>query len=215
MAASLESELKFRAETDADLQALATPVRLGPATLGPARTVEEVDRYLDTTGRDLARARWACRLRTREGRTVVSLKGPAQHVAGAVMHVRPELEGPAGNDLDPSAWPPSTARARLVELTGGVRLCEQLRLAQRRTERAVSIGGHHAGVLSLDRVRVLHDGLEVGILRVVELELAPSALAAGLRPDLLQRALQAVPGLTPDSASKLEQGLRLVIEATA
>jgi inorganic triphosphatase YgiF len=210
MAPSLESELKYRAETDASLQALATPRHLGPATLGPARAVDEVDRYLDTDAGHLARARWACRLRTREGRTLLSLKGPPHHAEGAALHLRPELEGPAGNGLDPDRWPRSPARDLLLELSGGVALVERLALAQRRTEREVLVAGRRVGLLSLDRARVLHRGTEVGVLRVVELELEPGALAGGLDVAVLEEALSAVPGLRPDAASKLERALALL-----
>jgi inorganic triphosphatase YgiF len=215
MAPSLESELKYRAETDAALEALASPPDLGPARLGPANVVEEVDRYLDTEGRDLARARWACRLRTREGRSFVSLKGPSQHAAGAALHLRPEIEGPVDGDLDPAGWPMSPARDLVLDLTGGAPLTERLSLAQRRTEREVTLGGRRVGLLSLDRSRVLHGGREVGVLRVVELELAPDALVDGLDPLPLERAMAAIPGLTPDPASKLERALALIGEAGA
>jgi inorganic triphosphatase YgiF len=210
MALSLESELKYRAETDATLDALASPPELGPATLGPAHTVEETDRYLDTEDRHLARARWACRLRTREGRSLISLKGPSQHVAGAALHQRPELEGPSDGNLDPASWQPSPARDLVLELTGGALLSERLSLVQRRTEREVVLAGRRVGLLSLDRSRVLHAGRQVGVLRVVELELAPDALVDGLDPAPLERALAAISGLTPDPASKLERALALI-----
>ncbi len=212
MAASLESELRYRAETDADLQALATPDRLGPATLGPARTAEEVDRYLDTAAHDLARARWAARLRTREGVTRISLKGPPQHADGATLHERPELEGPAGSGHDPAAWPTSGASELLLDLSGGAPLSERLQLIQQRTEREVLLDGRRVGLLSLDRVRVERDGSEVGVVRVVELELTPEALGEGLDPELLERALAAHPGLAPDRLSKLERALALIGE---
>jgi inorganic triphosphatase YgiF len=212
MATSIESELKYRAETDAALESLATPAQLGPATLGPARTVQEVDRYLDTEAGDLARARWACRLRTRQGVTRISLKGPPRHAAGATLHERPELEGPAGTGLNPADWPPSPAADLLAELTGGAPLSERLRLAQRRIEREVMLGGRRAGLLSLDHVLVQHAGDEVGVLRVVELELASDARAGASDPGPLDRALAAVPGLTPEPASKLERALALIGE---
>jgi inorganic triphosphatase YgiF len=212
MTPSLESELKYRAETDSALDALASPPELGPATLGPAHTVEETDRYLDTEDHRLARARWACRLRAREGRILVSLKGPPQHVAGAAMHQRPELEGPSDGSLDPASWPPSPARDLVEQLTAGAELREQLSLAQRRIERDVEVAGARVGLLSLDRSQVLHGGREVGLLRVVELELSPEAVVGGFDSASLERALAAIPGLTPDSASKLERALELIGE---
>jgi hypothetical protein len=72
------------------------------------------------------------------------------------------------------------------------------------------LNGRRAGLLSLDHVRVLHDGDEVGILRVVELELAADARAGAPDPELLDRALSAIPGLTPEPASKLERALAMI-----
>ena len=209
----IEAELKFRAVDEEPLRSLAAATSLGPAQLGAARTVDELDRYLDTADLRLAAVRWACRLRAREGRTLVSLKGPAEHIAGATLHRRPELEGPATPDPNPAAWPPSAARAQLLEMAAGAPLVERLRLAQRRTEREVRGGRELSGLLSLDRVRVLRDGMEIGHLLMVELELDPAALAGGLDPRPLAVALGAIPGLLPDPLTKLEHALGMVSEA--
>ena len=205
----LESELKYRADDEAPLFALASAPTLGPATLGPARTIDELDRYLDTPGLRLAARRWACRLRTRQGRTFLSLKGPAEHESGAAMHQRREIEGPATDDPQPAEWPASEARDRLVEMTDGEPLVERLTMAQRRTERAVVQGGAEAGLLTLDRVRVVHGGKEIGRLLMVELELDPAALADGLDPRPLAIALSSVIGLHRDPLSKLDHALDL------
>ncbi len=207
MGAGLEVELKLHAETDAPLQALARIERLGLAELGPARVVDEVDRYLDAPGGPLAAVRWACRLRTREGRTLVSLKGPAQHPAGDGLHRRPELEGPAGAGLDPGAWPPSEARDLLTRLAGSGPLAERFTLRQRRTERDVLVAGRRIGTLSLDRVAVTGaDGTEAGSFRAVELELAGS----DSDPAPIFESLRAHPGLVPDPQTKLERALALL-----
>ena len=204
---TLESELKYRAEDESPLVALAGAASLGPAALGPARTVDELDRYLDTPSLRLAALHWACRLRTREGRTIVSLKGPAEHESGAAMHERRELEGPATTDPSPSAWPPSEARARLREMTGDEPLIERVAMAQQRTERAVLGESGPIGLLSLDRVRVLAGDKEIGRLLIVELELDPVALAGGADPRPLAAALSAVSGLHADPLTKLEHAL--------
>jgi inorganic triphosphatase YgiF len=206
----LESELKYRADDEAPLIALAGASTLGPATLGPVRTVDEVDRYLDTPSLRLEARRWACRLRTRGGRTLLSLKGPAEHESGAALHERREVEGPATPDPGPDAWPPSDARDLLLEMTGGEPLVERLTVAQRRTEREVLQGGARAGLLTLDRVRVVHGGEEIGYLLVVELELDRAALAEGLDPQPLAIALSRVDGLRRDPLTKLEHALDIV-----
>ncbi|MGZ8563689.1 MAG: CYTH domain-containing protein [Candidatus Limnocylindria bacterium] len=207
-AGRIEAELKFWAESERPLQTLAAANDLGPARLLPPRIVDEVDRYLDTADLRLSAARWACRLRTRESRTFVSMKGPAEHEPGALLHLRPEVEGPAGSSLVPQDWPPSPARDRLLALSGGAPLAERFCLRQERTERGVVIEGGQVGLLSLDRGTVMRHGVELGRLAVVELELDPAA------PDVdhasLAAALAAVPGLVADPASKLERALALL-----
>jgi inorganic triphosphatase YgiF len=206
--ARIESELKYLAADERPLLHLVTAERLGPASLGPASTVSELDRYLDTADLRLAAVRWACRLRTRDGRTIVSLKGPAEHAAGELVHRRHELEGPADSNLDAVGWAASQARDRVLALTGGRPLEERFRLEQDRTERSVSAGGEAVGVLSLDRVRVLRDGREHGRLLAVELEFAPGAGAELDRS--YATALSGIAGLTPDPMSKLERALGML-----
>lgn len=207
---ALEVELKFSASRPEPLARLSALSRLGPAALGPARTIDERDRYLDTRDGRLAGARWACRLRTRGEQTIVSLKGPAEPGGDAgrdELHRRPELEGPANGSLDPLRWPASPARARLVRMTGGQALVERLVLNQQRTEREVTSGGRLTGVLSLDRVRVVHENVNLGSLFAVELELRGGAPEADLRP--LADALCAIDGLLPDPSTKLERALAM------
>ena len=209
----VESELKYVAADDGPLDALAEASALGPAALGWPRGVDELDRYLDTADLRLAAVRWACRLREREGRRILSMKGPAEHEATDAIHRRREVEGIAGAGLIPSDWPPSTARDLLVGLSGRAPLLERLTLAQHRIERRVTVAGAPIGLLSLDRSRVLHRARELGVLRVVELEFGSEALAAGLDPDSLAAALDAVPGLVRDPLTKLERALALVAAA--
>ena len=207
---AIESELKLRADRDAPLAELAMLETLGPARLGGPRTVDELDRYLDTAGLRLADRGWACRLRSREGSTTVSLKGPAEHVAGAALHQRPELNGPAGPGTDPAEWPPSEARDELLAMTGDEPLAERFALAQERTEREVRLGEERAGILSLDRVRVMHRGVELGRLHLVELEFDPIGALTGLEVEPLSLALQGIAGLRLDPLSKLEHALEMI-----
>ena len=207
----LEVELKFLAAGPAPLQRLVRRRRLGPARLGPPRTVDEIDRYLDTADARLGAARWACRLRSRGERVIVSLKGPPRsRPTASGLHRRPEIEGPATESLDVGAWPASPARDRLLELSGGWALGERLALRQRRTQRAVTLDGRPIGELSLDRVLVTRGGRRGGTLWSVELELnAASAADAGLIA-VLQAELQHVPDLAPDLETKLEHALAML-----
>jgi inorganic triphosphatase YgiF len=206
----IEVELKYVASGPAVLERLATTPRLGPAELGAARTVVETDGYLDTPDRRLSAARWACRLRAREGTVRISLKGPPEPGGGGALHRRPEIEGPAGSGRDPATWPPSDARDLLDTLRGGQPLVERLRLRQQRTERAVNVDGERVGTLTLDVVEVAAGDREGGTLHVVELELAADGATGEARLDELRAALDATQGLVADDATKLERALGML-----
>ena len=148
---------------------------------------------------------------------LVSLKGPPVAVDGTLrgaLHRRPEIEGPASASLDPGSWPQSSARRRLLDLTGGEPLREQFALRQRRTQRSVSDPDGPVGTLSLDSVLVLFRGEPAGRLWCVELELergkAPHREdhAAGLLADLL-----AVGGLSVEPLTKLERAMAFLDRA--
>jgi inorganic triphosphatase YgiF len=206
---AIEVEARFWASGPRPLESLAAVPHLGPADLGPAEASSEVDVYLDSADGALAAARWACRLRTRGGRATLSLKGPPDPAAGGWLHRRPEAEGPATEERDSAAWPPSPARDRLRGLTGGAPLVERFVLRQRRVERAVTHGTHRIGTLSLDTVVVEHEGAPVGRLHVVELELTAGTEDEAVL-DPLARALAEVPGLAPEPRTKLERALALI-----
>ncbi len=213
----LETELKLSATGPAPLRRLVSLPRLGPMQLGTAEVFLELDRYLDTADGRLAAAKWACRLRRRSRNHLVSLKGPPVAVDGTLrgaLHRRPEIEGPASASLDPGSWPQSSARRRLLDLTGGEPLREQFALRQRRTQRSVSDPDGPVATLSLDSVLVLFRGEPAGRLWCVELELergkAPHREdhAAGLLADLL-----AVGGLSVEPLTKLERAMAFLDRA--
>jgi inorganic triphosphatase YgiF len=213
---AIEVESKFLAADELTLQRLSTVGDLGAALLGPAIVAHEVDRYLDTPDRRLAAGGWACRLRTRADRTIVSLKGTAASSLGdrSGLHRRPEAEGEADTEIAPAGWPQSEARDLLLQLADGAGLEEQLRLEQRRTERPVLLGGRRVATLSLDEARVVDPVRgSVGRLLVVELEHLDDADEEELVP--VAEALHADPGLTPDPLTKLEHAVRLVAHARA
>ena len=205
----VEVELKYAATPEALLE-LAGATALGPATLETGVVNDETDAYLDTAAHHLAAAGWACRLRTRRvagaSRTFVSLKGPPAAAAGA-LHRRPEVEGPAVDDPDPTSWPASPARDLVDRLRDGDELVPRVMLEQRRFERPVLVDGERIGTLSLDDVTVLHHGEKLGGFGAVELELVTGGDERLL--DGLAAALAARPGLVADERSKLEHALAL------
>jgi inorganic triphosphatase YgiF len=203
-----EVEAKFRAESAEPLIELAIRPQLGRALLGTARTVDELDRYLDTDDGRLAAARWACRLRSREGVTRISLKGPPVDPVTGWHHRRPEVEGPATDAIEPEGWPASPALELLDRLRDGRSLVEHLRLYQARTERAVTLAdGASVGTLTMDLVRMSADGSDLGSLFMVELELDASSDAGEAELNGLAAELEATDGLVAEPRSKLEHAL--------
>jgi inorganic triphosphatase YgiF len=205
-----EVEAKFVATDPGTLEELAAMPTLGRATLGPMRRVNEIDRYLDTSDRRLARRRWACRLRSRDGAWRVSLKGPPVAGSGGALHRRPEVEGPATDAIDPRDWPRGRARTLLEALSGGEELTELLVLDQLRGERSARVDGLPVATLSLDEVRVrrARGARDVAHLRIVELEALPAASDEAF--DALADALAAIGGLVPEPQTKLERALDLL-----
>lgn len=206
-----EVEAKFRADGPGPLEALAVAENLGRAALGAGRTVDETDRYLDTDDGRLAASLWACRLRSREGTTRISLKGPQREnpTIESWHHRRPEVEGPATDEIAPASWPPSEARDLLESLAAGGALAERLRVQQRRTERAVTLDGAGGpiGTITLDHVRLAAGAIDLGELFVVELELDPASERGEAELHGLADALAAVPGLVAEPRTKLEHAL--------
>ena len=98
-------------------------------------------------------------------------------------------------------------------MRAGQPLVERLRLNQARTERAVTLDdGTSVGTLTLDRARMTSNGIDLGQLFVVELELDPSSEAAEAALDGLAAALEATDGLVAEPRSKLEHALERIAE---
>ncbi|MGH2408211.1 MAG: CHAD domain-containing protein [Candidatus Limnocylindrales bacterium] len=173
---ALEVELKFAIRDAAGLEQLLDADRVGGLVAGPWRTVDLVDRYLDTADRAIARGGYAARLRTGADGTAIELKSLADVAGGgaaddgASIRRRRELSGPADPDGAPDAWPDSEARTELLALVGGAPIAERFALQQRRRERDLR-GTEGWAVLSLDDVTVLQGGAELGRFAALEVEL--------------------------------------------
>jgi triphosphatase len=196
--APIEIELKYdvtdRALLDPLLEAAA------PAGFAGGEWHEALvdDRYVDTAGRAVEHAGYAARIRERGDRRILGLKSLTPAV-GAV-HRREELEAPAGEGLDPRAWPASDARDLLLRTIGEEPLQERFRVRQRRRVREVS-DADGAVEISADEVEVLRGGHRLGTYSGIEVELRRGDEAILGR---LATALEATGGVRPASGSKFE-----------
>ncbi len=199
MADPVEVELKYRVLDQAALERLLDTEWLGEQATGSWRTVDLEDRYLDTADGALARAGFAARLRREGEATMLTLKSRTHGEGrGGALFRRSELEAPAGEGLDPAAWPASEARRRLVQLAGEAPLRVRFTLRQLRRERELR-GSDGWAILSLDEVHVLAADRELGGGTFLELE------ARGGSERLLEDVaalLEASGTVTPEGRSK-------------
>jgi inorganic triphosphatase YgiF len=171
--------------------------------LAPAAVVTVTDRYLDTelVGGWLQALGMRARLRSQGGSVVLAVKRGGLERAGVTVRV--ELQAEATASLDPRHWPPSPARAALIEAIGDEPLLEIAVLRQRRLVRPVGRGETRVE-LSLDRV----DAMERGRVLARRHELEAELLAGDERAlASLADALQRLDGITPPVGSKLAFGL--------
>ena len=210
----MEIEAKFAVPDAETCQRLQATDRLAGFALSTGQIKQVRDTYMDTAGRLLLAAGYACRRRERGDRVVITLKG----LGGAVgaVHRREELEVevmlPVAQRLGQGylAWPAGPLRERVLELIGDSPLTSLFELHQARNQRLVSQGQRVVAEWSLDDVRVVTQGREQTYVEL-EVELAPQ----GTEDDLaaIAASLQDEWGLTPEPRSKFERALALAEEA--
>lgn len=148
---------------------------LDGAVPSEARVVQVEDRYIDTAYGALGKAGFGARLRREDGGaatvTVKSAVGDRHpgSAPNAALSDRVEVEGPAGEKLDPDSWPPSAARELVEELRRGARLRALFTLDQRREKTRLEIDGAPVEV-ALDRVAVVRGGRPLSTFSILEVE---------------------------------------------
>ncbi len=200
----IEIELKYRMTDVATGERLIAADDLaGFVALGPATTVHNEDRYLDTPDGALAAAGYAGRIRTGGAGTVITLKGLRREDDGGAVHRREELEGPADVATGAADWPASTARDAVIEIAGGASLIDLVTIRQARRKRLY--GRDEAVVeVSVDDVEVVAGERIVERFAELELELREGDEHA---LDALADLLGEVEELMPAETSKLERAL--------
>ena len=202
----MEIEAKYVISDPAVFDALLDLRALGEYRLRPAGERYLIDHYLDTSGRNLLRGGYACRLREGEasGGWVLTVKSVGQ--ATGAVHEREEYECVVAPGAAPAEWPEGPARDIVTRLSNGQPLTELLALRQHRSDRSVAHGDRPVGVMSLDTVQTDAAGRHM-VGRELEVELEP----AGRVDDLI--ALEAALGpyeLRAEPTSKFERALTLL-----
>ncbi len=224
MKRKMEIEAKFALPDVATLQRLQAASQMAGFALSTGQVKQVHDTYLDTAGRLILAAGYACRWREQGEEMLITLKG----LGGAedAVHRREELEvllpaeqPPAQRfdvahrrrfDVTPHKWPASPVRDRVLQLIGEAPLAPLFDLQQTRVVRLVSQGERLVAELSLDDVHLVAEGGEQAYLEL-EVELA----APGTEDDLatIVTCLQDEWGLEPERRSKFERALAFLADS--
>ncbi len=200
---TLEIEAKLLIADRRTLERLHECESLAGYRLGPGRSLTVRDTYLDTRGRALLAAGYACRRREQESRILMTLKTAS--TAGDAIHRRRELEVELAADAPPALWPPGEARDTVVKIIGSESLVQLFRIRQERFVRPAFTGDRAVVLVSLDEV-VVEDGNGGREWREMEIELLPG----GRERDLAEMTawVRARFDLVPSLLSKFERALR-------
>jgi inorganic triphosphatase YgiF len=111
----MEIEAKYRVTDPAIFSDLLAQTTCDQYALVPRSAPEQQhNTYLDTHDRRLSAQNWGLRIRDYGERRVATLKGRATMSDGVAYRI--ELETPVGNEIQPTAWPPSALRDRVLAL---------------------------------------------------------------------------------------------------
>ena len=203
--AQREIEAKFALPGREVFDRLRAGTTLGGLAAGAEQTEEVTDRYLDTKGRLILAAGYACRLRERGGTLTLALKSLS--ATTETVKERDEYQvaldpvHPAKHYLQTSRWPAGPIRSLVEGVIGSKRLMTRLLLQQTRHVRTLWDSERPVALLSLDAVRRPHPApcydLEIELLP----EGTPAELAA-LAGTVAQRWQ-----LAPAILSKFERAL--------
>jgi inorganic triphosphatase YgiF len=177
---------------------------LGDYRLEAAEEQYLTDHYLDTGNRDIQKGGYAFRVREKNGRWLLTVKGLGK--TESAIHQREEYEAEIKSDVPPQQWPDSPARDLVFLLTHSQPLIELFVIRQHRTLHKVFRGERLVGELSLDVVDMGSSGHRERTYEV-EVELKSHGTLEDLQ--VLDEILQNNYGLSPETRSKFERAMVL------
>ena len=201
----MEVEAKYTVADAAALARLAKVTQLAGYDVEAGERHRDRDTFLDTPDRRFLAAGYYLRRRETGGGVRLTLKQLVTGDAGVLR--REELEAPMAADAPPAEWPDGELRTRVEGVAQGAPLEPFLFLEQERLARRVVDGAREVAELSLDDVTVAADGKARRWFEA-ELELRGDGNEGDL--ERLAAALQAEPGLTPESRAKFTRALEIV-----
>jgi CHAD domain-containing protein len=199
----LEIEAKFSIPDEQIFQQLLEIPSLAGFRLGQVSAAEIGDHYLDTAGRSILTAGYACRLRRAGDHYLATLKGLGG--SSGAIHRRAEHEVELTEPLPPQDWPASDARDLVLQICDDDLLLPLFDIEQTRHKRLLHREDQPIAELSLDRVQVMEGDCKPGAYLELEVELLPEGSVQEL--EKVAAELQEGWGLVPDGRSKFERAL--------
>jgi CHAD domain-containing protein len=201
----VEVEAKYTVADKAALARLAQAPALAGYDIEAGESRRDRDTFLDTTERGFLAAGYYLRRRETGGGVRLTLKQIVTGEAGVLR--REELEALVAADVPPAEWPEGELRDRVEGIAQGAPLEPFLVLEQERLARRVVDGVREVAELSLDEVTVAAGS---GTRRWFEAELELRGEGDDGDLERLAAALQAEPGLKPESRAKFTRALELM-----
>lgn len=200
----LEIESKYAASED-QIKGLLEVNALGEYSLKDAGEHHLTDHYMDTADGDILKGGYACRVRKKGEKWVVTLKGLGG--ADGAIHRREEYEMAVQPGTTPSQWPDDPARGLIKSLSRSKLLVELFVIRQHRTLREVYQSGRFVGVMSLDKVDMMITPGDTSRSYEVEIELDENGTLDDLRAlDKIMRNR----GLRPEPRSKFDRAMAYI-----
>ena len=201
----MEVEAKYTVADEAALARLAQAPALAGYDVEAGERRRDRDTFLDTAARGFLAAGYYLRRRETGGGVRLTLKQIVTGQAGVLR--REELEALVAADVPPAEWPEGELRDRVEGIAQGAPLEPFLVLEQERLARRVVDGVREVAELSLDEVTVAAGS---GTRRWFEAELELRGEGDDGDLERLAAALQAEPGLKPESRAKFTRALELI-----
>jgi CHAD domain-containing protein len=196
--AKLETEIKFKIPNYDTFAVLSTLRQLGEFHLKPVGIKKVVDRYLDTANRAIIQAGYACRVRTADKKSTLSLKSLTPPEGDT--HRRQEIEVEIKSE-QPQSWATSQAKEMIDQMAGEAPLEPLFTLFQTRHKNHVFLEGRPLIEMSVDKVSLTDPD------QVDYFELEAELLEAGSEADLRHfvETLQTKWALQVELRSKFER----------
>lgn len=202
----MEIEAKYTASEE-QLARLMEADALGEYRLEKAEEQHLTDFYMDTDARDIWKGGYACRIREKNGKWLLTVKGLGG--AEGAIHQREEYEMEIQPRMPPQQWPDGPARDLVISLSRSRPMAELCIIRQRRVLRKVYRGKCLIGEMSLDAVDMGSAG-QVKRSYEVEVELEQDGTLEDLQS--LDKILRSY-SLRPEPRSKFERAMAQLEEA--